>query len=116
EFYTRLGADERLYAKYKALALSPQGTQLSPARHRALDLALRAFVLGGAELQGDAKKRFAEIQEQQAALSQAFSEHVMDATDAYAYYARLDELPGVPQDVIDATRAGRDRATARRAA
>ena len=105
EFYTRLGADERLYAKYKALALSPQGTQLSPARHRALDLALRAFVLGGAELQGDAKKRFAEIQEQQAALSQAFSEHVMDATDAYAYYAHLDELPGVPQDVIDATRA-----------
>ncbi|RZI83940.1 MAG: M3 family peptidase [Rubrivivax sp.] len=105
EFYTRLGADERLYAKYKALAQSLEGQRLSPARQRALDNALRGFVLGGAELQGDAKKRFAEIQEQQAALSQAFSEHVMDATDAYSHYATLDELAGVPSDVIEATRA-----------
>jgi oligopeptidase A len=105
EFYTRLGADERLYAKYKALSLSPEGQRLSPARHRALDNALRGFVLGGAELQGDAKKRFAEIQELQAALSQAFSEHVMDATDAFSHYATLDELAGVPADVIESTRA-----------
>ncbi len=103
EFYTRLGADERLYAKYKALSQSPEGQRLSPARHRALDLALRGFVLGGAELQGDAKKRFAEIQELQAALSQAFSEHVMDATDAYSYYATFDELAGVPADVVEST-------------
>ncbi|MEY2839400.1 MAG: hypothetical protein RJB60_1699, partial [Pseudomonadota bacterium] len=37
--------------------------------------------------------------------SQAFSEHVMDATDQFAHYATLDELADVPQDVIDATRA-----------
>ncbi|MBC7701043.1 M3 family metallopeptidase [Aquabacterium sp.] len=105
EFYTRLGADERLYAKYKALSQSPEGQRLSPARHRALDNALRGFVLGGAELQGDAKKRFAEIQELQAGLSQAFSEHVMDATDAYSYCATLDELAGVPADVVESTLA-----------
>jgi oligopeptidase A len=74
EFYTRLGADERLYAKYKALALSELAPEhrLSAPRQRALDLALRGFVLGGAELQGDAKARFAAIQEEHAALSQAF--------------------------------------------
>ncbi len=109
EFYTRLGADERLYAKYKALNIAqaalPETQRLSPARHRALDNALRGFVLGGAELQGEAKARFAAIQEEQAAKGQAFSEHVMDATDAYAYYATADELAGVPQDVIDATGA-----------
>ena len=109
EFYTRLGADERLYAKYKALAEAqhnlPAHELLSAPRQRALDNALRGFVLGGAELQGAAKERFAAIQEEQAAKSQAFSEHVMDATDAYAYYASADELAGVPQDVIDATRA-----------
>jgi oligopeptidase A len=109
EFYTRLGADERLYAKYKALNVAQAGLpaeqRLSPARHRALDNALRGFVLGGAELQGEAKARYAAIQEEQAAKAQAFSEHVMDATDAFAHYATLDELAGVPQDVIDATRA-----------
>ncbi|HEX5358188.1 MAG TPA: M3 family metallopeptidase [Aquabacterium sp.] len=109
EFYTRLGADERLYAKYKALNAAQKTAdpelRLSPARQRALDNALRAFVLGGAELQGEAKVRFAEIQELQAARSQAFSEHVMDATDAYAHYVREDELAGVPEDIIQATRA-----------
>ncbi len=105
EFYTRLGADERLYAKYKALAQSEQGRHLPPARARALDNALRGFVLGGAELQGPARERFAAIQELQAAKSQAFSEHVMDATDQFVHYASTDDLVGVPQDVIDATRA-----------
>jgi oligopeptidase A len=109
EFYTRLGADERLYAKYKALnqaqsELAPEH-RLSTPRQRALDLALRGFVLGGAELQGDAKARFAAIQEEHAARSQAFSEHVMDATDAYSYFAQPDDLTGVPEDVLNATRA-----------
>ena len=109
EFYTRLGADERLYAKYKALneAQKEQDPErrLSTARQRALDLALLGFVLGGAELQGEAKARFAAIQEEQAGKSQAFSEHVMDATDAYSYEAQPDELDGVPEDVLSATRA-----------
>ncbi|TAK78604.1 MAG: M3 family peptidase [Aquabacterium sp.] len=105
EFYTRLGADERLYAKYKAVNQSPAAATLSAPRKRALSNALRDFVLSGAELQGAAKTRYAEIQERQAALSQSFSEHVMDATDAYAYWAREDELEGVPEDVKQATKA-----------
>ena len=109
EFYTRLGADEHLYAKYKALNLADQaadaGRKLPAARRRALDNALRGFVLGGAELQGEAKQRFAEIQELQAAKSQAFSEHVMDATDAFSHFASTEELAGVPDDVQAATRA-----------
>ncbi|MEY4766063.1 MAG: hypothetical protein RI907_2736 [Pseudomonadota bacterium] len=109
EFYTRLGADERLYAKYKALNAAqgrlPAAQRLSAARQKALDNALRGFVLGGAELQGDAKTRFAAIQEEQAAKAQAFSEHVMDATDAFAHYAQADELAGVPEDVVHAARA-----------
>ena len=51
------------------------------------------------------KERFAAIQERQAELCQKFSENALDATDAFAYYARLDELDGVPQDVIAGARA-----------
>jgi oligopeptidase A len=104
EFYTRMGADERLYAKYKAIAASPSAAQLSPARLQVLAHSLRDFVLSGAELQGDAKKRFASIQDESAQLGQQFSEHVLDATDAYAYTARIDELDGVPADVLAATK------------
>ena len=98
EFWTRLGADERLYAKYKAI--DPAG--LNAEQHRARELALRNFVLGGAQLQGAAKERFAAIQERQAELSQQFSEHVLDATDQWSLYVSAEELEGVPADVISA--------------
>ncbi|MES2888320.1 MAG: oligopeptidase A, partial [Pseudomonadota bacterium] len=104
EFYTRLGADERLYAKYKAVMAS-QGEQLSPARRQALSKALRDFVLSGAELTGEAKARFAVLQEKQAELGQKFSEHVLDATDRYAHFADEAEMDGVPEDVKEAARA-----------
>jgi len=104
EFYTRLGADERLYAKYKAIAASPAAASLSAARQAALAHSLRDFVLSGAELQGPAKTRFAQIQDEAAQLGQQFSEHVLDATDAYSYCASPAEMAGVPDDTLAATR------------
>ncbi|MFZ9543745.1 MAG: M3 family metallopeptidase [Hylemonella sp.] len=101
DFWTRLGADEHLYAKYKAIDPST----LNPEQQQALRLALRSFVLGGAELSGPDKERFASIQERQAELSQKFSENVLDATDHFAYYANASEIEGLPQDVIQAARA-----------
>ena len=101
EFWTRLGADERLYAKYKAI----DPATLSPEQHQAHRNAVRNFVLSGAELQGAAKERFARIQERAAELSQKFSENALDATDAYALYVTEAELDGVPSDIVQAARA-----------
>jgi oligopeptidase A len=98
EFFTRLGADERLYAKYKAIDVA----SLNAEQRQAHKNAMRNFVLGGAELVGADRERFAAIQERQAELSQKFSENALDATDAFAYYAQADELEGVPDDVKQA--------------
>lgn len=95
EFWTKLGADERLYAKYKAIDTAT----LNAEQRQAHKNALRNFVLGGAELTGAARERYAAIQEKQAELSQKFSENALDATDAFAYYASEAELDGVPADV-----------------
>ena len=105
EFHTRLGADERLYAKYKAIANSPAAAKLNAARRQALSNAMRDFVLSGAELQGAARERYAQIQERQAALSQSYSEHVMDATDSFALYVSEQDLAGVPADAKEAAHA-----------
>ena len=51
EFWTRLGADERLYAKYKSI----DAASLNGEQRQAHSNALRDFVLGGAELTGDAR-------------------------------------------------------------
>ena len=105
EFWTRLGADERLYAKYKAV----QADTLDTAQKQALKNALRNFVLGGAELQGDAKTRYAAIQERMAELSQKFSENALDATDRFALYVEKETLEGVPDDVINTARAAAEK-------
>jgi oligopeptidase A len=102
DFSTRLGADARLFAKYQRIAASPAATSLSPARRKALADALRDFVLGGAELQGAARERHATIADRTAALSQQFGDHVLDATDAYALPVSVQQLAGVPNDVIQA--------------
>ncbi|MGH6625118.1 MAG: M3 family metallopeptidase [Burkholderiaceae bacterium] len=101
EFWTRLGADERLYAKYKTI----DPATLDAEQRQAHKNAVRNFVLSGAELTGTAKQRFAQIQERQAELAQKFSENALDATDAYAYYAGADELEGLPEDVQHAALA-----------
>ena len=109
EFWTRLAADERLYAKYKALAASAAASSLPPARRKVLDDALRDFVLGGAELQGAARARFAAIQERMALLSKTFGDNVLDTVDAWALFVDEQRLAGVPADVV---RMARDAAAA----
>jgi oligopeptidase A len=101
DFFTRLGANEALYGKYKSIPPS----SLNVEQDRAHTLALRNFVLSGAELQGQAKERFAEIQERLAEISQLFSEHVLDATDAWSLLAAAEDVPGIPEDVLQSAQA-----------
>jgi len=105
EFFTRQGSDERLYAKYRAVAAGADDAHLSPVRRKALANWLRDFKLGGADLRGEPKARYAAIQERLAELSRQFSEHVLDATDGFALYVTEPELAGVPADAIAAARA-----------
>ena len=110
EFWTALGQNLALYAKYKALKDGPQFAAMSPARQRIVDNAMRDFRLGGAELAEDLKPRFAEIQEQQAALATRFSENVLDATNAYALVVGDEaRLTGLPDDVKAAARTAAEK-------
>jgi oligopeptidase A len=105
QFFTELALHEGLFARYKAFSGQTAFAQLSAPRQRTVENALRDFRLGGADLVSPARERFAEIQDRHAALSQRFSENVLDATNAYALFvddeARLD---GLHADAIEAAR------------
>lgn len=104
-FYTDLGQNEGLFAKFKALKNSAEFEALSPTRKRILENELRDFVLSGAELPEAEKARFKAIQEEQSELTSTFSDHVLDATDAFTLYIEdVSELDGVPADDIEAAR------------
>ena len=101
EFWTRLGSDHRIYAKYKAMDVATLNAEQAKAHSNAV----RNFVLSGAELEGNDKLRFAAIAERLSEITQKFSENTLDATEAYAYYATANELDGVPPDVQSAALA-----------
>ncbi len=110
EFWTELGQNLKLFEKYKALQASAEYHTLPAARRKIIDNAVRDFRLGGAELPDERKARFAEIQEQQAALSTRFSENVLDATNGYELL--IDDearLAGLPDDVKQAARTSAER-------
>ena len=106
EFWTALSQNEALFDKYKAIKASPAYAGLSAARKKIVENAVRDFRLGGAELPPEKKERFADIQEQHAAVSTRFSENVLDATNDYKYLVEEEaDLAGVPDDAKQAARA-----------
>ncbi|GAB2904588.1 M3 family metallopeptidase [Paralcaligenes sp. KSB-10] len=103
EFSTWLGLHTGLYAQYQRLQASPHYAAMTPARRRIIDLALRDFRLGGVELQGEQRERYALISEQEAQASQKFSENVLDATDRWSLHIEDEtRLHGLPEDVKQA--------------
>jgi len=110
EFWTELAQNEALFGKYKALRASTAFDALSPARKRIIDNAIRDFRMGGAELPAEQKERFADIQEQHAAVSTRFSENVLDATNDYKLLVADEaDLAGLPADAKAAARAAAEK-------
>ncbi|MEO8716833.1 MAG: M3 family metallopeptidase [Burkholderiales bacterium] len=105
QFWTELGHNEALFAKYRALRESPAYAALAPARQRIVDNALRDFRLGGAELAAQVKPRYAQIQDELARLGAKFSENLLDATNAFTLVIEdAARLAGIPADVLQAAK------------
>ncbi len=102
-FFSSLGQNLDLYKKYKALKNSSAFEKLNHAQKKVIENSLRDFRLGGAELSEQDKPRFAQIQDEQAVLGKAFSDHVLDATDGFVHnITDQADLAGLPEDAIAA--------------
>ena len=105
-FYADLAQDERLYARYKALAASTAFDSLDAAKRKLVENELRDFRLGGADLPPAQKARLKEVDEELADLSARFEDNVLDATNEFALH--VDDgarLAGIPADVLAAAHA-----------
>ena len=102
-FFSSLSQNLALYDKFKVIQSSSEFSKLGMAQKKVIENALRDFRLGGAELTDAQKPRFAQIQDEQAILGKAFSDHVLDATDGFVHLiADEAELAGLPEDAIAA--------------
>jgi oligopeptidase A len=101
DFYSDLGQDERLYAKYKTIHASAEFKNLNQAQQKIITNEVRDFKLGGAELPADQKVRFKAINEELSKLASKFEENVLDTTNEFALFIEdKAELAGIPDDVL----------------
>ncbi len=104
-FYTDFGQDERLFARYRAIASAPTFALLDAPRRKLVDNALRDFRLSGAELPPDRKSQLKAVDEELARLSSRYEDNVLDATNAWELLVGDEAtLAGVPADVLAAAR------------
>lgn len=99
-----------LYEAFQALRDSGAWASQDEARRRAVELELRDFVLGGVGLQGAARERFNEVQQELSALSTKFSNNLLDATKAWK---KLVSDPAVVQGLPPTALAAAAQAAAR---
>ncbi|MGN2390360.1 M3 family metallopeptidase [Pelomicrobium sp. G1] len=102
QYYAELGQNRVLFEKYKAIQASPAFQRLTRSQRRVIENEIRDFRLGGAELPEASRARFLEIQERLAQLQSRFSDNLLDATNAFAYYASEEEVAGIPTDALEA--------------
>lgn len=101
EYSTQIGQHVPLFQTYQNIHDNAIFTDLPVAQQSAIKLALRDFKLSGVALEGEAKKRYAEISARLSQLSSDFSNHVLDSTQAYHKPLNEEQLKGLPQSSVE---------------
>lgn len=103
---TWVGQHEGLFKGWQALKEGPAWHDLSTAQRRTVDNALRDFRLAGVDLAAEQKARYGDIQARLSTLSNQFSNHVLDATQAW--HKDITDpalLAGVPESALETLKA-----------
>ena len=98
DFASGLGQNRDLYAAVQAVADGPGFVQRTRPERALVEHALRDFRLSGVALEEPARTRFREIANELSKLTTAFSNAVLDATDAWQ--ERIEDerdLSGIPE-------------------
>ncbi|MDX1979920.1 MAG: M3 family metallopeptidase [Bryobacteraceae bacterium] len=106
EFYSMIPLHEGLWKALREYAATEEAAGLTGVRKRYLEKTLDAFRRRGAELGPEGKKRLAEIDVELAQITTRYSEHVLDATNAFEEIITTESgLAGLPESAIAAARA-----------
>ncbi|MCC6368644.1 MAG: M3 family metallopeptidase [Bryobacterales bacterium] len=106
EFYSRIPLDEGLWHCLKSYAQTAEAANLTGDRKRNLEKTLDYFRRHGADLDAAGKARLAAIDVALAELTTKFSQHVLDATNAYdEVWTGKEQLSGLPESAVDAAAA-----------
>ena len=104
EFRSKITQNQKLFARIQAVY--EEGTKsLRPDQKRLVWLIHDDFARNGAKLQGQAKERYAAIEQRLAELQTKFGNNVLADEEKYVRYLTKDQLSGLPASFVQAAAA-----------
>jgi peptidyl-dipeptidase Dcp len=95
--------NEKLFQRVKAVYLQKEKLNLNAEDLKLLEDSYKGFVRSGANLEGTAKERFAQINTELSKLSLQFGENVLAETNAYQLVITdKKDLAGLPESEVEA--------------
>ncbi len=102
EFRSKITQNEALFERVKSVYESDEMESLRPDQQRLAWLNFDGFARNGATLEGEAKERYAAINQRLAELHTAFANNVLVDEEGYVTYIKEDQLGGLPQSFVQA--------------
>lgn len=99
EFYVGLGQSKSLYHHFKHIK-ETEFHNLDVEAQKIINNEFRDFVLSGIDLPEEEQQKYKEIQNELSKTGTKFEQNLLDATDSYEKFVTLDELVGVPDDIV----------------
>jgi peptidyl-dipeptidase Dcp len=109
-FNSKISQNEALFKRVSLVYNSDEVKGLRADQQRLVLLTYNGFFRNGATLLGEAKQRYAQINQRLAELHTQFSSNVLSDEESYVLYLTDKQLGGLPQSVINsAASAAKDR-------
>jgi peptidyl-dipeptidase Dcp len=99
-FSSKINQNKKLFARVEAVYNSDEVKTLTPEQQRLVSLTYNGFARNGATLKGEAKKRYADINQRLAELHTKFSNNVLADEESYVLYLTKDQLGGLTESII----------------
>ncbi|WP_373056194.1 M3 family metallopeptidase [Zunongwangia sp. H14] len=100
EYRSKISQNEKLFKRIKTVYEKAQEDSLPPQQQRTIELIYKDFEMNGANLDKEAKARYAEINKELSKLYTQFSNNVLAEEENYVVYLNKDQLGGLPESYI----------------
>jgi peptidyl-dipeptidase Dcp len=101
-FSNDITLNEKLFERIKKIFETKESSDFSTEQKILIERKFRSFMLGGAGLKEEEKKRFREISEELATLSLKFEENVLEETNSFELHLNNKaDLAGLSQNLIE---------------
>jgi len=101
-FFSKINQNQQLFSRVQAVYNSDEVKGLTTEQQRLVNLTYNGFARNGATLVGDAKKRYADINQKLAELHTKFGNNVLADEESYVLYLTKDQLGGLSESIINA--------------